>query len=364
MKKKMLFIVVSLELGGTENYLLRFLDFTKNKKTKAVVLCKRGVTGSLEKKYLALGVRVIKMRVNNFPSISWIRFYNFLKNEKIDTVCDFTGNFAGITLAISKLVGIRKRIVFYRKSTNLFYEDKFRLIYNNWLNKLTFYFSTKILSNSYDALHFFYSDKINEEKNKFRVIRNGLPLAKFNNKINFNQLRESINIPKEAFLIGHVGRFHPDKNHDTLVKVANNILKKHHNVYFLIIGRGVKKGISKNKVHERIILSNERSDIPDILQIMDAFYFPSISEGQPNALIEAMTSGLPFVASDIATVKESIPENYHKYLVPFNDIYKAEKKLTSFINKNSKSLFSQVQQFALSKYNSEDRFIEFYNELK
>ena len=103
--KKVLFVVISLELGGTENYLLRFLDFTKNKKIKPVVLCKRGVTGSLEKKYLALGVRLIKMRVNNLPSISWIRFYNFLKNEKIDTVCDFTGNFAGITLAISRFVG-------------------------------------------------------------------------------------------------------------------------------------------------------------------------------------------------------------------------------------------------------------------
>ena len=360
----MLFIVVSLELGGTENYLLRFLDFTKDKNIEPIILCKRGVSGSLENNFLALGVRIVKMRVNNLPIISWIKFYLFLKKEKFDVISDFTGNFAGITLAISKLVGIKKRIVFYRKSTNLFYEDKFRLIYNNWLNKLTFYFSTKILSNSYDALHFFYSDKINEEKNKFRVIRNGLPLAKFNNKININQLRESINIPNEAFLIGHVGRFHPDKNHDALVKVANNILKKHHNVYFLIIGRGVKKGISKNKVHERIILSNERSDIPDILQIMDAFYFPSISEGQPNALIEAMASGLPFVASDISTVKESVPENYHKYLVSFNDIYAAERNLTNFINKNSKTLFDQAQHFALSEYNSEDRFIEFYNELK
>ena len=304
------------------------------------------------------------MRVNNLPSFSWIRFYNFLKNEKIDTVCDFTGNFAGITLAISKFVGIKKRIVFYRKSTNLFNEDMFRLYYNSLLNKLTFNSSTKILSNSYDALNFFYSEKINKEKNKFRVIRNGLPLAKFNNKININKLRDSINIPKEAFLIGHVGRFHPDKNHEAVVNVANNILKKHHNAYFLIIGRDVKKCLSNNKVHERIILSEQRTDIPDILQIMDAFYFPSISEGQPNALIEAIASGLPFVASDIATVKESIPENYHKYLVPFNDLYQAEKILTNFMNKNSKLLFCQLQQFALSEYNSEDRFIEFYNELK
>ena len=191
-----------------------------------------------------------------------------------------------------------------------------------------------------------------------------MPLAKFNNKININNLRQSFNIPKEAFLIGHVGRFHPHKNHETLINVANIIIKKRHNVYFLIIGRGVTKGLSKPKGHERIILSEQRSDIPEVLQIMDAFYFPSISEGQPNALIEAMVSGLPFVASDISTIKESIPENYYKYLVPFNDIYKAENILTSFIDISSKSLFCKAQQFAISKYNAEDRFIEFYNELK
>lgn len=362
--KKVLFVVISLELGGTENYLLRFLDFIKNKKIEPVVLCKRGVTGSLEKKYSALGVRIVKMKVSNLPDISWIKFYLFLKKEKFHVITDFTGNFSGITLGISKLIGLKKRIVFYRKSTNLFNEDKFRLYYNSLLNKLTFNYSTKILSNSDDALNFFYSKKINKKKNKFRVIRNGIPLSRFNNKINTNQIRKSINIPKEAFIIGHIGRFHPDKNHHSVINVANNILKKYDNVFFLLIGRNVKKVLSKNNVHERIVFSEQRSDVPDILQIMDAFYFPSISEGQPNALIEAMVTGLPFVASDIATVKESVPENYHQYLVPFNDIYKAEKILTNFINKKSKPLFEQAKQFALSKYNSEDRFLDFYNEIK
>ena len=362
--RKILFVVVSLELGGTENYLLRFLEFIKDKNIEPVVLCKRGVTGSLEKKYSELGIRLVKMKVNNLPSISWMKFYCFLQEERFDVISDFTGNFAGITLFISKWIGVEKRIVFYRKSTNLFKEDKFRLYYNSLLCKLLFYSSTKILSNSDEALNFFYPEKINTENNKFIVIRNGLELAKFNNTRNTEQLRKSLNIPSEAFLIGHIGRYHPHKNHEAVVNVANNILNKHHNVYFLIIGRGVKEGLSNVKLHDRIILSDERSDIPDILRIMDAFYFPSIAEGQPNALIEAMVSGLPFVASDIGTVKESIPERYYKYLVPVDDIHKAEICLTEFIQKNSKSLFFEAQQFALSKYNSEDRFLDFYNELK
>ena len=134
-------------------------------------------------------------------------------------------------------------------------------------------------------------------------------------------------------------------------------------MYFLLCGRGVKEGIGVKNLNKRMIVSGVRFDIPEILQIMDAFYFPSISEGQPNALIEAIVSGLPFVASNIATIKESVSENYYKYLVPANDVERAENILTSFINKNSKDLFKEAKEIAISNFNSNDRFQEFYNEI-
>ena len=220
--KKVLFICVSLDLGGTENYILRFYEAVKNKNIELVVLCKRGVGGSLEDKYLALGIRVEKLKIYNLPLRSFVLFYQFLKKEKFNTVCDFTGNFSGITLLASKLAGVNKRIIFYRKSTNLFKEDKLRLLYNKWLNRLALNNSTKILSNSHDAFNFFYSNQ-NTKTKKFKVIRNGIPIDKFNNRVNVSKLRHSLGISENTFVIGHVGRFHKDKNHKTIISVAESL---------------------------------------------------------------------------------------------------------------------------------------------
>ena len=96
---------------------------------------------------------------------------------------------------------------------------------------------------------------------------------------------------------------------------------------------------------------------------MDAFYFPSVSEGQPNSLIEAIVSGLPFVSSNIPTIKEVVPENYYKYLVSPNDIVGAGNILSSFVNKNSKTMFNEAKEATMSNFSSNDRFQEFYNEL-
>lgn len=360
--KKVLFIVITLDVGGIENYLLRFLEFSKERNFEPVVLCKRGIGGELENQYLALGVRIIKLKMYHFPIKSFVKFYQFLKKERFSSVCDFTGDFAGITLTASKYLGVEKRLAFYRVSAHRFNQDYIRLIYNKLLNKLTFNYSTKILSNSYSAFDFFYNN--NQRKtNKFKVIRNGMPLTKFNNEINVNLIKNSFGIPEDAFVIGHVGRYHPAKNHKTIIQVAENIFKKHSNVYFLLCGKDVKEGIGVHKLHERMIVSGVRFDIPDVLQAMDAFYFPSLLEGQPNALIEAMITGLPFVASNISTIKESVPENYFKYLTQANEIEKAANILISFMKKDANYLFKEAQEIAISSFNSIDRFEEFYNEI-
>lgn len=62
-----------------------------------------------------------------------------------------------------------------------------------------------------------------------------------------------------------------------------------------------------------------RSDVPKLLNIFDLFFFPSITEGQPNSLIEAMVSGLPIIASDILPIQETVPNGFISKLKPPTD---------------------------------------------
>ena len=121
---KTLFLITTLDQGGIETYLLRYLEYYQEH--EAIVICKSGGFGELYPQYARM-VRVLPMRFSYILGKQYYRFYKLLKNEGIDTVCDFTGNFAGLPLGIAWLARVKKRIVFYRGSTNHFKETPFRL---------------------------------------------------------------------------------------------------------------------------------------------------------------------------------------------------------------------------------------------
>ena len=137
------------------------------------------------------------------------------------------------------------------------------------------------------------------------VIKNGIDYRRFLNiSRSKEEIRKELGIKKEAFVIGHVGRFSPPKNHDAILEIFEEYLKRNDKAVLLLVGQGELKEQFKEKVHDRqledrvIILSN-RSDIPEINKAMDVFLFPSRWEGFGIALIEAQVAGIPCVASDV-----------------------------------------------------------------
>ena len=137
------------------------------------------------------------------------------------------------------------------------------------------------------------------------IVHNGIDLDRFYRARKSNQktfLRENNHIPKDAFVIGNVGRFIWIKNQSFIVDVFLEIIKRKSNSFLLLIGNGdsseiVKKLSSYGLDSNYSILSN-RQDIPELLLCMDVFIFPSFFEGFPLACIEAQAMGLKCVISD------------------------------------------------------------------
>lgn len=136
------------------------------------------------------------------------------------------------------------------------------------------------------------------------VIRNGINFDRFKNiKETKENIRTTLNIPVNAFVVGHVGRFSVVKNHSFLVDIFCEVLLKKPDAFLLLIGDGEKKQEIENKLinlglqNKYLILSN-RSDIPQLLRAMDVFVFPSLYEGLPISLIEAQVSEIRCIASD------------------------------------------------------------------
>lgn len=183
------------------------------------------------------------------------------------------------------------------------------------------------------ALHEDMKKEINEMFgiNNTIVVRNGIDFKKFRNVTESReQIRTLLNIPQNAFVIGHVGRFCDQKNHTFLVDIFSEVYKRKSNAFLLMIGIGELKNKIENKLNslglkgKYLILSN-RSDIPQLMKSMDVFVFPSLFEGLSLTLVEAQVSGLRCVISDTINKegilsKNTIPVSLNKTFSEWSSI--------------------------------------------
>lgn len=176
------------------------------------------------------------------------------------------------------------------------------------------------------------------------VLNNGINMERFNNVIPNTEMRKALNIPENAFVIGHIGRFSKEKNHKFLVEVFNEVNKRKPNSFLLMVGNGVeianiKTQLNNFNLNDNYLILQDRTDIPDLLNVMDYFVFPSISEGLGIALVEAQVASKPCLVSssvpeyvDISNLitRESLSETADKWA---DIILNTNKKQVIYYNK-------------------------------
>lgn len=136
------------------------------------------------------------------------------------------------------------------------------------------------------------------------VIRNGVDLSNIRNlHIDKKEKLQSIGIEKDAYIVGHVGRFSEQKNHGFLLEIFREIAQKKADAHLLLIGSGELQEEMQQKIREmdledRVTILSHRTDVPELLRAMDVLVFPSFYEGLSVVLVEAQASGLKCVVSD------------------------------------------------------------------
>ena len=146
------------------------------------------------------------------------------------------------------------------------------------------------------------------------IIPNGVDTDKFSpvgSKAEKIKLREKLNLPAEAILATHVGAVHPRKGTDLLVEAWSKLVAKHDNLHLVLIGPRYDQTREELKefryqIEQAIKLTGKQANIhfvgqienvKDYLQASDMFVFPSKREGMPNAVLEAMATGLPVIVT-------------------------------------------------------------------
>ena len=142
------------------------------------------------------------------------------------------------------------------------------------------------------------------------VMWNGIDVKRFRDVgIAPSEERQRLGIPQNAFVIGHVGRFTKEKNHDFLTDVFMEVAKVRTDAFLLMVGAGdssqTEKKLNDCGLDNRYMILSHRSDVNEIMRAMDVFIFPSIYEGLALSVIEAQYADLRCIVSD-AVPKEAV----------------------------------------------------------
>lgn len=144
-------------------------------------------------------------------------------------------------------------------------------------------------------------------KGKVTILPNAIDPERFKfSEKSRQEVRARYGIKNDDFVIGHVGRFYPQKNHDFLIDVFAEMRKQKMNAKLLLLGDGPLQEKNRQKVEslgiaESIIFAGLQKDPAPFYSAMDVFAFPSLWEGLPLTLVEAQYSGLPCVVSENVT---------------------------------------------------------------
>ena len=150
---------------------------------------------------------------------------------------------------------------------------------------------------------------------KFWIIPNGIDFKKYKFSLSSRQkIRDYWKISRKEKVIGHVGLFNEQKNHEFLIEIFNECSKLNCLCKLMLVGDGpykeqIKKKVVQFGLEEKVIFCGETQNVTAYLSAMDLFVFPSRFEGLGMALIEAQACGLPCVVSDVVPKVTKISGN-------------------------------------------------------
>jgi glycosyltransferase involved in cell wall biosynthesis len=160
---------------------------------------------------------------------------------------------------------------------------------------------------------------------QFSVVPLGLDLQPYAAvKRGAGQLRAELGVAPQVRLVGIVGRMVPVKDHGTFVAAAAEVAQRRDDVHFVLVGAGeleeqVRQDLARRGLSSRAHMLGWRRDLPAIYADLDVFALSSVNEGTPVTLIEAMTAGVPVVATRVGGVADLLEEGRRGELAPARD---------------------------------------------
>jgi glycosyltransferase involved in cell wall biosynthesis len=325
--KKILCVFGSLERAGAQLRTLEVCRALYQRHSASFDFCALGLGPiQLREEVASVGGSIYPISLHSPRFIR--QFSALLSAQRYDIVNSFPLLWSGIILWLAERSRVPVRIASFRNSLG-----RARGLLTNrafvWLMRgLIRRSATHVVAVSNAAMASMFPPPWQSSK-YCQVIYNGLTPSSFQGVARRRQVRAEFGWPDDSRIVISVARFSPQKNHRTILETTRLAYARCKKIRLLLVGGGkpsdeIAKLVDAYGLRDMCVLAGGRTDVPELLRAADVFIFPSLWEGLPGALLEALASGLPAVTSDILPVQE-VAAHFPPgmiYMAPANDTTK------------------------------------------
>lgn len=337
-------MVVNMNRGGAETLIMNlYRNIDRSKVQFDFLTCKKG---DFDEEIIELGGSI-----HRIPYITDVGHFGYGKgldhffavHPEYQIVHSHMDKMSGFVLRAAKKRGIPVRMAHCHST-----ESEGGIVsrtYKSYAGKFISQSATHLVACSDSAANWLFAD----DAKKAFIIKNGIECEKYVFSQTLREkIREELGISPESFVVGHVGRFSPPKNHTFLLDVFAKLANIRSDAILLLAGDGplrfeIEEKIKRLNLTDKVKLLGVRHDIHLVLQAFDVFVFPSLYEGLPVSLIEAQGTGLNCVISDVITNEVDLGVD----LIEYCSLKNMDVWLEKIIN-NPKKLTREITKDALS----------------
>jgi len=336
--KDILFVTVGYTLGGSENMIARIAPKLAMRGYKVKVLAFKG-WGPVSDKLKTSGIECVSLLgKGKFDFRVLWRYFLYLRKTPPDLIIAFLyrayipTRFFGFLLGIPNISSVRG--VWGWMS-----------LMQKFLDKITAPLSHVIYSCSEAVTEFLVRD-VGIKREIIVTIPNGIDINSFSLEVDRNKKYKELGLGSCSKVVGAVSRLYEPTKGIKILLEASKIVQSKMDSELLIVGSGKDEERLKKMAEDsgiKALFLGERDDVAEILQVMDVFVLPSLSEGFPVVILEAMAAGISVVATDVGGNREVVLDGETGFIVePGNPDKLAEKIKELLENDEMRNKFGEA----------------------
>ena len=300
---RVLHVIGIMNRGGAETMIMNLYRHIDRSKVQFDFVENSSEPAVFDEEILSLGGRIFRCPhyngKNHFTYVKWWNDFFKAHPKEYPIVHGHLGSTASIYLSVAKKYGAYAIAHSHSSGTDhSLHANLYQIMSYNTRNVADYFFACSEAAGK----ERFGSKVVSGDH--YAVLNNAIDVNRFSyNPSVRNAVRDELGIGQIQLVVGHIGRYTKEKNHEFILKIFSELKKMDSNARLLMVGDGtlrthIMQMAEQASLSSDVIFTGVRSDVERLVQAMDVFVLPSLYEGLPVTMVEAQTAGLPCIISD------------------------------------------------------------------